>query len=64
MPKKSVDSRLTTLLSTSSLTNQRSLIVLVGDKGKQRVPDLWWMREKLKKNEKEKGSVLWMYGQG
>lgn len=59
MPKKKVDSRVRTLIENCVKTRQRSLFVVVGDRGKYQVVNLHYMLTKAQ--VKTKPSVLWCY---
>ncbi|CAE7872352.1 NAT10, partial [Symbiodinium sp. KB8] len=59
MPKKKVDSRVRTLIENCVKTRQRSLFVVVGDRGKYQVVNLHYMLTKAQ--AKTKPSVLWCY---
>mmetsp|Transcript_28071 Transcript_28071/g.45007 ORF Transcript_28071/g.45007 Transcript_28071/m.45007 type:complete len:1100 (+) Transcript_28071:465-3764(+) len=59
MPRKKVDERIRTLLSNCVKKHERSLIVLVGDAGKDQVVNLHHMMSKLQ--VKARPSVLWCY---
>ena len=59
MPKKKVDSRVRTLIENCVKTKQRSLFVVVGDRGKYQVVNLHYMLTKAQ--VKTKPSVLWCY---
>ncbi|RKP21486.1 ribosome biogenesis ATPase [Rozella allomycis CSF55] len=56
--KKKIDSRIKTLLENSVAANQRSLFVLIGDRGKDQVVHLHYM---LGKTNMTRPSVLWCY---
>lgn len=59
MPKKKVDARVRTLIENCVKTKQRSLFILVGDRGKYQVVNLHYMLTKAQ--VKAKPSVLWCY---
>ena len=59
MPKKKVDSRVRTLIENCAKTKQRSLFIVVGDRGKYQVVNLHYMLTKAQ--VKTKPSVLWCY---
>lgn len=59
MPKKKVDSRVRTLIENGIRTNTRSLVVIVGDRGKDQVVNLHYMQSKLQ--IKARPTVLWCY---
>jgi N-acetyltransferase 10 len=59
MPKKKVDSRIRTLIENGIRSNTRSLVVIVGDRGKDQVVNLHYMQSKLQ--VKARPSVLWCY---
>ncbi|PRW57974.1 N-acetyltransferase 10 [Chlorella sorokiniana] len=57
--RKKVDSRIRTLVENSVKTGQRSLFVIVGDKGRDQVVNLHYMLSKTV--VKARPSVLWCY---
>ena len=57
--KKKIDARVRTLIENGVATKQRSLFVLVGDKGKDQVVNLHYMLSKAA--VKARPSVLWCY---
>ena len=57
--KKKVDNRVRVLLENGIKQNQRSLFVIVGDRGKDQVVNLHYMLSKLQ--VKARPSVLWCY---
>mmetsp|Transcript_21688 Transcript_21688/g.38298 ORF Transcript_21688/g.38298 Transcript_21688/m.38298 type:complete len:1083 (-) Transcript_21688:3-3251(-) len=59
MVRKKVDERIRTLLSNCVRTGHRSLIVVVGDNGKDQVVNLHYLLAKLQ--VKARPSVLWCY---
>ena len=59
MVKKKVDARVRTLIENAVRTNHRSLIVLVGDKGKDQVVTLHYMLNKAQ--TRARPTVLWCY---
>ena len=59
MVKKKIDARVRTLIENGVATKQRSLFVLVGDKGKDQVVNLHYMLSKAA--VKARPSVLWCY---
>ena len=59
MPRKKVDSRVRTLIENGVKTRTRSFIVLVGDRGKDQVPNLHYILSKAQ--VKARPSVLWCY---
>lgn len=59
MVRKKVDPRLRTLIENGVKNNHRSLLVLVGDHGKDQVPNLHYMLSKAE--VKARPSVLWCY---
>ena len=60
MPRKRVDERLRTLIERGVYTNQRSLILLIGDHGKDQVPNLYNLVSRTSV-QKSNAKVLWMY---
>ncbi|EGC37654.1 hypothetical protein DICPUDRAFT_149730 [Dictyostelium purpureum] len=59
MVKKKVDSRIRTLIENGIATNHRSFFVMVGDNGKDQVPNLHYILSKSV--VKARPSVLWCY---
>lgn len=59
MVRKRLDDRVRTLLERSVLTGQRSMLVLVGDHGKDQVPNLHQILTKC--NVEARPKVLWCY---
>lgn len=59
MVKKKVDSRVRTLLQNSVNTRQRGLMVLVGDRGKDQVPNIHYLLSKT--SHTARPNVLWCY---
>ena len=59
MVKKKIDSRVRALIENGVVVNQRSIFVLVGDKGKDQVVNLHYMLSKAA--VKARPSVLWCY---
>eukprot|EP00968_Pinguiococcus_pyrenoidosus_P001625 scaffold71_cov247-Pinguiococcus_pyrenoidosus.AAC.19 len=59
MVRKKVDARVRALLERGVARNHRSLFVLVGDHGKDQVPNLHAMLSKLR--VKARPNVLWCY---
>lgn len=57
--RKKVDSRVRTLIENGVKLSQRSLVVLVGDKGRDQVVNLHYMLSKAR--AKTRPSVLWCY---
>ena len=57
--RKKVDSRIRTLIENGVRLNQRSLVVLVGDKGRDQVVNLHYMLSKSR--AKTRPNVLWCY---
>lgn len=57
--KKKVDSRLSLLLSNSQVLHHRSLLLLIGDNGKDQVVNLHYLLSKS--SLKTKPKVLWCY---
>ncbi|KAL9186796.1 hypothetical protein ACHAXT_010516 [Thalassiosira profunda] len=66
MVRKKLDERLRTLFQHSLRTNQRSLLLLVGDHGKDQVPNLYQILHRTADHSKTErvansNSVLWCY---
>lgn len=66
MVRKKLDERIRTLFQHTIQTNQRSLLLLVGDHGKDQVPNLYQILENTKNHSKSErtahsNSVLWCY---
>jgi N-acetyltransferase 10 len=59
MPKKKVDSRIRTLIENGIKSNTRTMLVIVGDRGKDQVVNVHYMLSKLQ--VKARPSVLWCY---
>ncbi|KAI1198315.1 N-acetyltransferase-like protein [Nemania serpens] len=59
MPRKEVDSRVPTLIRNCIQTNQRGLLLLVGDESKDVIAKLYYVLSQL--NPKCNKSVLWAY---
>jgi hypothetical protein len=59
MVKKKIDSRVRVLIENAVATRQRSLFVIVGDRGKDQVVNLHYMLSKAA--VKARPSVLWCY---
>ena len=59
MVRKRLDERVRTLLEKSVVTGQRSMLVLVGDHGKDQVPNLHYLLSKTRIQSRPK--VLWCY---
>jgi N-acetyltransferase 10 len=59
MPRKKVDGRVRTLLENGVAARTRSLIVIVGDRGKDQVPALHYILSKAA--VRARPSVLWCY---
>eukprot|EP01132_Coremiostelium_polycephalum_P003792 gene3792-4718_t len=59
MVKKKVDSRIRTLIENGVATNHRSFFVIVGDNGKDQIPNLHYIL--TKSITKSRPSVLWCY---
>lgn len=59
MVRKKLDERVRTLIERGVVTNQRSLLVLVGDHGKDQVPNLHQILTRT--SLKTKPKVLWCY---
>lgn len=57
--RKKLDSRIRTLIEQSTVNNHRSLFILVGDHGKDQVPNLHYLLSRT--SIKARPSVLWMY---
>jgi len=57
--KKKVDSRIRTLVENCMKLHQRSLFVIIGDKGRDQVVNLHYMLSKAA--VKARPSVLWCY---
>ncbi|MES1909141.1 MAG: hypothetical protein MHM6MM_001939 [Cercozoa sp. M6MM] len=60
MVRKKVDSRVRMLVENGVLLKQRSLFVMVGDKAKEQVPNLWYMLSRASADKRPNG-VLWCY---
>lgn len=58
MVKKRLDDRVRTLLERSVVSNQRSMLVIVGDHGRDQVPNL---HQILAKHNLKNPNVLWCY---
>ena len=66
MVRKKLDERIRTLFQHSLRTNQRSLLLLVGDHGKDQVPNLYQILHRTANHSKTErvansNSVLWCY---
>jgi N-acetyltransferase 10 len=61
MVRKRLDDRVRTLLERSVVTGQRSILVLVGDHGRDRVPNLYQILTKTSTNITHRPKVLWCY---
>lgn len=59
MVRKKVDARLRTLIENGVKNNHRSMLILVGDHGKDQVANLHYMLSKAE--VKARPSVLWCY---
>jgi N-acetyltransferase 10 len=59
MMRKKVDSRIRTLVENGVKTRQRSMFVIIGDKGRDQVVNLHYMLSKAV--VKARPSVLWCY---
>lgn len=59
MVRKKLDERVRTLLEKSVVTGQRSLLVLVGDHGKDQIPNLHHLLSRT--SVKSRPGVLWCY---
>jgi N-acetyltransferase 10 len=59
MVRKRLDDRVRSLIERSVLTGQRSMLLLVGDHGKDQVPNLHQILTKCSVRERPK--VLWCY---
>ena len=59
MVRKKLDSRIRTLIERSVVTGQRSMLVLVGDHGKDQVPNLHQLLSRT--SVRARPSVLWCY---
>lgn len=59
MVRKKVDTRIRTLIENGVATNHRSFFVIVGDNGKDQVPNLHYILSKS--IVKARPSVLWCY---
>ena len=59
MPKKAIDSRITSLIRNGVSLHQRSFIVLVGDRGRDQVVNLHWILSQTRVSTRP--SVLWCY---
>ncbi|KAJ9080634.1 N-acetyltransferase 10 [Entomophthora muscae] len=59
MVKKALDPRITTLIKNNVQNRQRSMFVIVGDKGKDQVVNLHWLLSQTKVAARP--SVLWCY---
>ena len=57
--RKKIDSRIRTLVENCVATRQRSLFVIVGDKGRDQVVNLHYMLSKSV--VKARPSILWCY---
>ena len=59
MVRKKLDARIRTLIERSVVTGQRSMLVLVGDHGKDQVPNLHQLLART--SVKARPKVLWCY---
>ena len=59
MVRKKLDARIRTLIERSVVTGQRSMLVLVGDHGKDQVPNLHQLLARTSVRARPK--VLWCY---
>ena len=59
MPRKKVDDRIRTIIQNGVKTNKRTMLVIVGDRGKDQVVNLHYILSKTQ--IKAKPSVLWCY---
>jgi tRNA(Met) C34 N-acetyltransferase TmcA len=59
MVRKKLDARVRTLIERSVVTGQRSMLVLVGDHGKDQVPNLHQLLART--SVKARPKVLWCY---
>jgi N-acetyltransferase 10 len=57
--KKKIDARLRGLLESSVAQNHRGFLVVVGDRGRDQLPNLHYMLTKIKNGARP--SVLWCY---
>ena len=57
--KKKVDSRIQTLIDNNLKSNQRTMLVIVGDRGRYQIVNFHYMM--TKHALKAKPSVLWCY---
>ena len=57
--RKKVDSRIRTLIENGVKTHQRSFFVLVGDRGRDQIPNLHYILHKC--SVRRKTSALWCY---
>ncbi len=58
--KKKIDSRIQTLIENGFKTNQRTMLVVVGDRARYQVVNFHYMLSKLS-TARAKPKVLWCY---
>jgi len=58
--KKKIDSRIQTLIENGHKTNQRSMLMIVGDRARYQVVNFHYILSKLTQN-RAKPKVLWCY---
>lgn len=58
--KKKIDSRIQTLIENGHKTNQRSMLMIVGDRARYQVVNFHYILSKLTQN-RSKPKVLWCY---
>lgn len=59
MVRKKLDERVRTLIERGVVKNERSILVLVGDHGKDQVPNLFQLMTKM--SVRARPEVLWCY---
>ncbi|KAG8821454.1 hypothetical protein FRC18_011309, partial [Serendipita sp. 400] len=59
--RRLLDPRLRILIENNVKNNHRSFIVLVGDRGRDRIPGLYYLLSHARDKLNSKRSVLWCY---